>query len=109
MSDTNAFDIADVRFLKRVVVGNTDPANMRDESVIQKQMDYLNRCLSENPKGCIVGKEKGFHVVRLGEHQIALEYVAYHVGFKRKPVWMDEDPNKTQVSEMDSLLQQLIK
>ena len=57
---TETFDIADVRFVKRVVVGNTDPSNMRDESVIQKQMDYLNRCLQENPKGCVIGKEKGF-------------------------------------------------
>ncbi|TCP49425.1 hypothetical protein EV586_1254 [Tumebacillus sp. BK434] len=106
---TETFDIADVRFVKRVVVGNTDPSNMKDESVIQKQMDYLTRCLQENPKGWIIGKEKSFHLVRLGEHQIAMEYVAYHIGFKRKPVWMDEDPAQTQVSEMDSLLQQLIK
>jgi hypothetical protein len=108
MSET--FDIAEMRFIKRVVIGNTDPTNMKDESAIQKQMNYLNRCLQENPKGQIVGKEKGFHLVRIGEHQIALEYVAYHVGFKRKPIWMDEEESgKSQSNEMDSILQQLLK
>ena len=54
-------------------------------------MAFLNRCLNEAPKGRIVGSEKNFTLLQLGEHQVVLQWTVYHVGFKRKPFWMDDD------------------
>lgn len=83
------FDLADITYIKRIVVGNTNPENLQDDSAIEKQMAYLNRCLSDYPKGKIVGQEKGFNILRIGEHQVVMQYIVYHVGFKRKPAWID--------------------
>jgi hypothetical protein len=83
------FDIADTGFVKRVVVGNTHAEHLVDQDSINKQIDFLNRCLNEFPKGKIIGQEKGFNVLRLGEHQVVMQYIVYHVGFKRKPSWFD--------------------
>jgi hypothetical protein len=84
---SEAFDIADVSYVKRIVVGNTNPEKMLDDAAIQKQMDVLNKCLNESPKGKIIGQEKGFFILRIGEHQVVTQYVVYHVGFKRKPIF----------------------
>lgn len=101
---TAPFDLAEVMFIKRIVIGNTNPEHLQDDSVIQRQMAFLNRCLSDYPKGKIIGQEKGFHILRIGEHQVVMQYAVYHIGFTRQPTWMDdpaslgtpqaEDPSK---------------
>lgn len=82
-------DMSDVTFLKRIVVGNDDPNHFREPEEVEKAVAYLNRCLTEAPKGRIVGSEKSFTVLQLGEHQVVLQWTVYHVGFKRKPLWME--------------------
>lgn len=84
------FDVTEVGYVKRVVVGNTNPEKTVDEEVIQKQNDFLNRCLSDSPKGKIIGQEKNFYLLNIGEHQVVMQYVVYHIGFVRKPVWLEE-------------------
>lgn len=84
------FDLAEVTFMKRVVIGNTNPEQLQDDSAIEKQMAFLNRCLNDYPKGKIIGQEKSFHILRIGEHQVVMQYVVYHVGFMRFPSWMDD-------------------
>jgi hypothetical protein len=83
------FDISDISFVHRIIVGSTKPDKLADEESIQQEMKLLNRCLTESPKGKIIGQEKGFNIIRIGEHQVVLQYIAYHIGFKRKPTWIE--------------------
>jgi hypothetical protein len=87
------FDLTDVGFVKRIVVGNTDPEKLLSEEEIQKASDLLNRCLGESPRGRIIGVEKNFSLLNIGEHQMVLQCMVYHVGFARKPYWITEEDN----------------
>ena len=82
------FDLADVRYIKRLVVGSNDPERMKTEDEIQQAVALLNRCLTDTPKGTIIGTEKNFALLNVGEHQVVLQYVVYHIGFPRKPYWI---------------------
>ncbi len=83
------FDLTDVGFVKRIVVGSDDPERLRSEAEIQAAVDLLNRCLSGSPKGTIIGVEKTFSILSIGEHQVVLQCMIYHVGFPRKPYWLE--------------------
>ncbi len=84
------FDMTDVRYVKRITIGSSDPAQLRDETFLEEQSEILNRCLNEVPRGHIIGQEKNVNVVRLGEQQVVIQSIVYHVGFKRKPIWLEE-------------------
>ena len=86
---TQPFDLAGVRYVKRIVLGATDPAAQYSAADMEQGMAMLNRCLSDLPKGRIIGMEKNFTVVNMGEHQIVLQWLVYHVGFARKPAWIE--------------------
>ena len=83
------FDVTDVGFVRRITVGSSDPQSPKGEAEIQAAMDFLNRCLTEVPRGRILGMEKSFSVVNIGEHQVVLQWITYHVGFTRKPAWIE--------------------
>lgn len=83
-----AFDLSLIRFVKRIPVGNGDPANPSTEEEINESLTLLNRCLGESPKGTLLGVEKNFTLFNLGEHQVVLQWMVYHVGFARKPLWL---------------------
>ena len=85
------YDLSDVKFIKRVVVGSDNPNQMRSEQQVEEARELLNRCLSDTPKGTIVGIEKSFTILQIGEHQVVLQWLSYHIGFPRKPVWL-QDP-----------------
>jgi hypothetical protein len=87
---SKAFDLTGVRFVKRIVIGTSDPAAPMTEEEISAALVVLNRCISESPRGWIVGMEKNFAVISMGEHQVVLQWLVYHVGFARKPVWLEE-------------------
>ncbi len=82
------FDLTDIGYVERIVVGSKDPEELQSEEVVQAAVERLNRCLSETPKGRIVGIEKTFSLLNIGEHQVVLQAMIYHVGFPRKPFWM---------------------
>lgn len=84
------FDLTDVKFVKRIVVGGQNPAEMPSEQQIGEAQALLNRCLQDAPKGSIIGIERSFSVLQIGEHQVVLQWLAYHVGFARRPAWMQE-------------------
>lgn len=84
------FDLTDVKFIKRVVVGSNNPNQMSTEAQVEEARDLLNRCLNESPKGTIVGLEKSFTILQIGEHQVVLQWICYHIGFTRKPLWMGD-------------------
>ncbi len=83
-------DLSDISFLKRIVVGSSSPADLQSNERIESAMELLNRCLSSHPKGKLVGTEKSFSILQVGEHNVVLQWTTYHVGFVRKPAWMDE-------------------
>ena len=57
---------------------------------IREAQALLNRCLSEAPKGTIIGIEKSFVMLNIGEHQVVLQWLCYHIGFSRKPMWLPD-------------------
>lgn len=83
-------DLSNVRFVKRISVGTSNPGHVLAEEEIQQAVNLLNRCLSGPPRGTIIGIEKSFKVLTIGEHQALLQWIVYHVGFPRKPIWLDE-------------------
>lgn len=82
------FDLSCVGFVKRIIVGNNNPEKMTTDIEIEKQVNLLNKCLQEYPKGKIIGIERNFFILNIGEHQVIMQYTVYHVGFKRKPDWL---------------------
>ncbi len=84
------FDLSEVRYVKRISIGTSDPSKMLSEEEVQNSMDLLNKCLTGPPKGTLIGIEKSFKILNIGEHQAVLQWLVYHVGFPRKPVWLDE-------------------
>lgn len=90
MAVQDTFSLTDIRYVHRVVVGNDNPETQPDEEKYKRQLEYLNRCLNEYPKGKIIGQEKNFFLLNIGEHQIVMQYIVYHVGFERKPQWIKE-------------------
>lgn len=84
------YDLTEVGYVKRIKVGSDNPEALTDESDIRQAMALLNRCLTESPKGKIIGIEKSFALLNIGEHQVVLQWMIYHVAFARKPYWMSE-------------------
>lgn len=85
----NRFQLSDMRFIKRIVVGNNNPQRMKTEEEVEADMALVNRCLSSTPRGYLLSMEKSFGLYNVGEHQIVLQYAIYHIGFERKPVYLD--------------------
>lgn len=83
-----AFDLSCVGFVKRIIVGNNNPEKVTTDAEIERQVNLLNKCLQEYPKGKIIGIERNFFILNIGEHQVIMQYTVYHVGFKRKPDWL---------------------
>lgn len=79
-------DLSDVSFVKRIVVGTTDPISEADN---EAQIQLLNRCLHEQPRGRIIAIEKSLTPVKTDGHTEFVQAVIYHVGFARRPVWME--------------------
>lgn len=88
--DGKPFDLTGVAHVERIVVGNTDPSRIKSEEEIQAAMERVNACLTNSPKGRIMAMEKGFSVYTIGEHQVVLQHVVYHIGFTRRPTWLKE-------------------
>jgi hypothetical protein len=86
----NTFQLTNMRFIKRIVVGNDNPQSMRTEAEVELAMDLVNRCLSSSPRGYLLNVEKSFGLYNIGEHQIVLQYAVYNIGFERKPSFLDE-------------------
>ena len=83
-------DLSDVTFVKRIVVGSNNPTDLQSEERVAESMALLNKCISSQPKGKIIGAEKSFAVLQIGEHNVVLQWTTYHVGFIRRPLWLEE-------------------
>ena len=84
------FDLNEVRYIKRITIGTENPARMCTPEEIEKATALLNRCLNDIPKGTILALEKSFAALQVGEHQVVLQWIVYHVGFPRKPAWLQD-------------------
>lgn len=82
------FELTDISFVKRIVVGDAGSAETRPEKESETAMALVNRCLSDHPRGRIIGIERTSSSLNMGEHQIILETIVYHIGFARKPLWL---------------------
>jgi hypothetical protein len=83
-------DLTEVRYVKRITVGSDNPGRMRTPEEIEAAAALLNKCLTGVPKGSIIATEKSFAVLQMGEHQVVIQWIVYHVGFPRKPIWLDD-------------------
>jgi len=72
----------DVKYIERIVIGNNDTSHLKSDDEIKLDMDKLNEYLKKGGK--IIGQEKNFNIYQIGEHQIVLQYIVYHIGSKRK-------------------------
>lgn len=86
---SDRFQLCEVRFIKRITVGNDNPAHLKTEAEVREEMELVNKCLSSTPRGHLVNVEKCFGLYNIGEHQVVLQYAVYHVGFMRKPAFLD--------------------
>lgn len=90
----HTYDITDVGYIERIVVGSTTPEHIPTNEENQEKIQMINRCLTDFPKGRIIGMERSFTIVRVGEHQVVLESIVYHLGFKKVPLWLQESKKK---------------
>lgn len=79
--------LADIHYIKMVSVGGINPNNPLSDENREEQAKLLNRCLNDYPKGVILGKDISIGRYMLGEHELTMEKVTYHIGFERKPAW----------------------
>lgn len=79
--------LADIRYVKLVPMGSVNPNNLLSDQAREEQAALLNKCLSDYPKGIIIGKDITIGRYLIGEHELTMERVTYHVGFPRKPSW----------------------
>lgn len=87
-------DLGNIRYVKRVALGGKDLQVEITEADREQQMELLNKCLSGIPPGRIIALEISTRVFKLGdlagEHHVSLQMLTYHVGFERKPYWLDD-------------------
>lgn len=85
-------EVTDVEtgYVKVVTVGSIHPNRPFSEEALQEQVQLLNRCLCGYPKGKIIGKNVSVGRFLVGGHEFYMERTSYHIGFVRKPAWMDE-------------------
>jgi hypothetical protein len=72
-------------------VGSVNPNNPISDQSRTEQMALLNRCLTDYPKGVIIGKDTTIGRYMVGEHELTMEKITYHIGFKRKPLWEENN------------------
>ena len=81
--------LEDIHYVKLVSIGSVNPNNPLSDQSRAEQVKLLNRCLNDYPKGVIIGKDITVGRYMLGEHELTMERITYHVGFIRKPSWED--------------------
>lgn len=81
----------EVAYIKLVAVGSVNPNHPLSDQSREAQVKLLNRCLNDYPKGIILGKDMTIGRYMIGEHELTMEKVTYHVGFPRKPAWEETE------------------
>ena len=93
--DDGGVDLSTIRYVKRVALGGKDLTVEITEADREAQMKLLNRCLNDIPRGKIIALEINTRVFKIGDragdHHVSLQMLTYHVGFERKPSWLEDD------------------
>lgn len=89
MRENEKVTLTDIHYIKLVPIGSVNPNNPLSEQSKEDQAALLNRCLSDYPRGIIIGKDISVGRYVIGEHELTMEKITYHVGFERKPPWED--------------------
>ena len=79
-----------INFVKIITIGSVNPNNPLSPQSKQAQADLLNKCLNECPKGIIIGKDITIGRYAIGEHELVMQQTTYHIGFQRKPIWLQD-------------------
>lgn len=82
--------LTDIQYVKLVSIGSVNPNNPLSDQSREAQAALLNQCLNDYPKGVIIGKDITIGRYMIGEHELTMEKITYHVGFTRKPLWEEE-------------------
>ena len=82
--------LTDIRYVKLVPIGSVNPNHPLSDQSREAQAALLNKCLNDYPKGVIIGKDITVGRYLIGEHELTMEKITYHVGFTRKPAWEQE-------------------
>lgn len=82
-------DLSDIAFVKRIAVGHAGGDRLAADARDTQALALLNRCLADSPKGRIIAVEKHVAVQAAGTEQVVQQWVCYHVGFRRRPHWLD--------------------
>lgn len=90
MDERKNLELSEIRYVKLVTIGSINPNNPLSSESRSEQAKLLNRCLSDYPKGTIIGKDISIGRFLLGEHELTMEKITYHVGFSRKPSWLED-------------------
>lgn len=83
-------EFSQIHYVKLVSVGSLNPNAALTLEAKEEQANLLNRCLNDYPRGRIIGKDTGIGRFMIGEHELIMEQVTYHVGFVRKPEWLSQ-------------------
>lgn len=95
MNQQKKVELSDMHYIKLVPIGSINPNHPLSDQEKEKQVELLNRCLNDYPKGIIIGKDIGIGRYQVGEHELTMERITYHVGFTRKPAWETDGGNQT--------------
>lgn len=90
MDQKEKTSLMDVQYIKLVPIGSVNPNHPLSDQSREEQAALLNRCLNDYPKGKILGKDVTIGKYQIGEHELIMEKITYHVGFPRKPAWEEE-------------------
>ncbi len=90
MDNREKTTLSEIHYVKQVPIGSVNPNNPLSDQSREEQVALLNRCLTDYPKGIILGKDISIGRYQLGEHELTMEKVTYHIGFTRRPSWDKE-------------------
>ncbi len=87
--------LPDFHYVKLVPIGSVNPNAPLSDQDKEAQVELLNRCLNDYPRGTIIAKDISIGRYQVGEHELTMEKVTYHVGFTRKPAWENGEKGQT--------------
>lgn len=87
----NIKEFKDITYIKAITIGSINPNLPFSDKERDAQVNILNKCLNDFPKGIIIGYDKTLATYMIAEHQFVMEKTTYHIGFKRKPLWLEEE------------------
>lgn len=91
MRDEHKTTLEDIKFVKIVHLGGVNPNHLLSDQELDEQQKFLNKCLNDFPKGVIIGKDTSIGRYMIGSHELTMERTSYHIGFTRKPAWLDSE------------------